>query len=538
MNQQQIEAFRQIAMSQGWKQEDIDKFIADKQKMSAQQTVAQSIGELTPEQAISNPELAAEAIKQGVKIVKKEDESGLAKAQEKADQYKAMLSTIDQLEQFGKAGGLGTEETGLKGRIKGKQEELQAKSGENPDLNQYIKLRNGLIAQLKQLTGDTGILTETDAQRLIGLIPAPTENQKEIPKGFQSLRDQASTVFGGEPTKSTFAAPTATPTPTKEPTTEQAMQMVQQSQRQAPPQQPGAKGPNFDVGKFGRSMVNGVIETAYPGIGQAASGIRGEDINKITDLFLGNTKKAVTQGPSELNRKALIRKADRNNRGVSTTGFEGLGENVKESVAKSKDLFDAALPGGVELGLLGGSGGLSSGGKSLLSRVLTPTRYGSGVRNKAVEKAAGEGVTIKGDKILDGILQWKKTAIKGNPGESKKINAIVDEAKQAYKGIDMLADDATKVYHEVSSGFNASGAPKEQVRASADRALREILRKEIDNVAPGFDKGTSKIAQGLGRSKTIRKYILPTAISTGVGAGIGVPLSIGLAKILGQSRGQ
>ena len=154
------------------------------------------------------------------------------------------------------------------------------------------------------------------------------------------------------------------------------------------------------------------------------------------------------------------------------------------------------------------------------------------MRNEAINVAEKAGLKFEGKNIFNAIKEWAKTAKQANPGKESQIMKILKGVKTQYINKQVTPKQAKNIWDEVDRGFTRAGVQKTTVEASADRAMSNVLRKELDKVAPGFEKGTKLIREGLGRGQFLKKAIFPTAI----GAGVGVPLSIALSKILGQRR--
>lgn len=75
---------------------------------------------------------------------------------------------LNQLVAKGTGGGLGTE-----------------------DVKAFMDVRDGLIASLKKVTGDTGVMTEQDATRIVGLLSSLTED----PRAAKSKLAEIQTIF-------------------------------------------------------------------------------------------------------------------------------------------------------------------------------------------------------------------------------------------------------------------------------------------------------------------------------------------------------
>lgn len=118
----------------------------------------------------------------------------------------ASLGFIDQLEkQFnmsegGKYEGLGATLYGVSKNVKGAL-------NLDPNVRTYNAIREGFAAQLKQLTGDTGVLTQADYERLSNLVPKFTDNPETARQKFEVLRQQMSSSFGVDAGKTGYKRP-------------------------------------------------------------------------------------------------------------------------------------------------------------------------------------------------------------------------------------------------------------------------------------------------------------------------------------------
>ena len=120
--------------------------------------------------------------------------------------FDASTNFIDILEKrFMSAGG--GEYAGTGARVSGTKKSLAGELGVNPSAKTYNDARKGFAATLKQLTGDTGVLTENDYSRLAGLLPSLGATPEEAQNKFSDLRTQIAAKFAGEPQPTGYQTP-------------------------------------------------------------------------------------------------------------------------------------------------------------------------------------------------------------------------------------------------------------------------------------------------------------------------------------------
>ncbi len=73
----------------------------------------------------------------------------------------------------------------------------------NNEAKLYDTQKAGFTASLKGLTGDTGVLTNQDYERLAGLLPGFTSTTGEAKGAFSDIRSQLAAKYGGDQTKTT-----------------------------------------------------------------------------------------------------------------------------------------------------------------------------------------------------------------------------------------------------------------------------------------------------------------------------------------------
>lgn len=123
----------------------------------------------------------------------------------KTDQSNEILNFINDLEKQYRESGGGTFGVGPGARIKGAIENIKGKAGLNESAAVYEDARKGFAATLKSLTGDTGVLTDPDFDRLSNLLPKLGSTKKESVDKFNQLRSQLAAKMGKEKQETTFS---------------------------------------------------------------------------------------------------------------------------------------------------------------------------------------------------------------------------------------------------------------------------------------------------------------------------------------------
>lgn len=177
-------------------------------------------------------------------------------------------------------------------------------------------------------------------------------------------------------------------------------------------------------------------------------------------------------------------------------GVNKLG-GVNNLVSKTKDLFKPTPPKLTEADLLRGQSLAESGKK---------------IRTGAIEKAEELGKRVSAAPIKTALDKWAIRAKRANPLEENTIDNLLNKADDIFtvksKVLDasgkprILQKDLTpkaakELWDDAFSGFTAAGTRGSSMEASYHRVVRDALRKELDTVAPGFEKATAKIKKGI-----------------------------------------
>lgn len=404
-------------------------------------------------------------------FAKKPDEE-TADDKKKNSASKSILNFIDTLEKRYQEADGGNTNLGALTRVLGLANSAESAVGLNPEGNVFQRERKGFIASLKDLSGDTGVLTQQDADRLIGLIPDFGSTEKEARLLFSDLRKQAAATLGAENTKSNF-----------NPKEKNAFEALL----------PG---------------VNDYVVRTSNDFKRAQEIVKSGDVEEAKKLMeeyksTGNiAADLVTKGKARENLPAALEIATL----VEVPGLAKTVINAPKTIISGQ----------------GGSGAM-----------FRPAVAGKTLRNEVVAQADEARKAIPGKSIVEAMTKWGDDAVKANPGEEAAIKKIIESVKASFSKGNVKPSDAFKIYSEVDSGFTQSGLAKTPVRAQADLALRKTLRGLIDEVAPGFDRGTKMISTGINRGKVIKKYVLPY----GAGAAGLAAQTFVLNKILGQKGG-
>src|SRR5690606_8331525 len=159
MDENKIKKFRELALQQGYKASEIDKLITAKRDEAATLDLVQKGVIDVADVAKDNPQLAIKATESGVKAKLSAEE------QKRAEAAGSVMNLIDTLEENYQESGAGSTNLGVLSRLFGLGTDVSGKLGANTEANVFQKQREGFIATLKGLTGDTGVMTEQDAKR-------------------------------------------------------------------------------------------------------------------------------------------------------------------------------------------------------------------------------------------------------------------------------------------------------------------------------------------------------------------------------------
>lgn len=433
----------------------------------------------------------------------------------KLDSYNAVNNLITNLEsQYQQAGGASFG-TGIGARVKGGLTGISGKLGYNDPANVYVREKEGFAATLKSLTGDTGVMTQKDYERLSKLLPSLGSTPQEAQTLLNDLRSQIAAKYGSAITTTTLK----------------------------PEEKAGGGGQS--VGEIAVNAGKGLFNFLLGGTkkviqdvvaGKTAKGMQQPAQQALASAVQLMDQATKTQDPGlkqQLMQQAqqIFSEVSQQQKGVASQFSENVNVNpllrgltVGTEVAgttalatKAPQIFSKAtkVPGSI-------------------SKSIRPGKAGEALRTKAVTEATKAGKTMSGDVLHQGMVEWGKVAKQANPGKATQIDKILKEASSQFKGKSLTPEQARAIWNQVDRGFTQSGIAKTSVEASADRAMSNLLRKSLEKVAPGWEKGTQMVAKGINRGKFAKKLVIPTATGAAIGAGVGIPLSLAINKLLGK----
>lgn len=123
----------------------------------------------------------------------------------------AALNFIDTLEKHYSGAGAGQTDLGPLTRILSPIIGAQGNAGLNPSAKTYGNEKAGFAATLKSITGDVGVLTDKDYERLAGLLPGFGATPEEVQQSFNDIRGQIAAKYNINPTSTTIKPPTQGP---------------------------------------------------------------------------------------------------------------------------------------------------------------------------------------------------------------------------------------------------------------------------------------------------------------------------------------
>lgn len=121
----------------------------------------------------------------------------------KNDASKNALKLVASLEKQYQGAGGGEVDVPILSRLVGLKKDIEGGLGFNDQANRYNATKEGFAAALKQITGDTGVLTDQDYARLSKLLPGLGAKPGEAKAAFDLIRQQLAGE-GQSPSKTTI----------------------------------------------------------------------------------------------------------------------------------------------------------------------------------------------------------------------------------------------------------------------------------------------------------------------------------------------
>lgn len=299
--------------------------------------------------------------------------------------------------------------------------------------------------------------------------------------------------------------------------------------------QPTARGGSFAKAVSSNPILNlllgGATRTANDIVQGATSAKTLPTLNAANSQAQALSESAMNEQDPE-KRKQLLQQANQTFQQTSqqagqTAGnfTEGVGGNpLARGLGAATEVTSLAeLPALLKSVVQVGKGGLKAGvkgtksivqkvtgeaapelDKSLLQEGTNLAKAGGNLRNSVLEEAGKAGKTVDGTTLANQIKEWGRKAITAGE-DAKTVTQQVKTGVANLEGKVFTPSDAKEIWDAASQGFKANGQAGNTVMAGYQRALRDTLRKELDTVAPGFEKGTAQIAEGLTKDKLLKQ---------------------------------
>lgn len=406
----------------------------------------------------------------------------------------------------------------LGGIFKGAQSKL------NLDANAktYDRLKKGFVATLKDLSGDTGVLTEQDAQRLLNLLPNFGDNEETARKNWESFDKILSSKLGevgsfsylsdgGEPQakkqgNGTFLEKTlggafnlgknlvksgtestrniiqdVTQTFTARERTKQNMKMLDQAQK--------------------------LLELADNESDPIRKGEMLKDAQNIFSRVSADAKDVAGGFSSSVGSNPIIRGVSA---GSEIAGWADLAIGIT-------GLSNSAIKEGTKRA----TGKTAEYTQKAVEKVAPTIRKSNKLVNEGLKEATKKKISGKSfERTIIDFVKAEKPTTKAKPAFGKYIDSVISEYKNGIP-VEKLKD----VFIKHNGAYTASGVQKTSAEAAVDRIVRLALREEANKI------NATKIIKGIetaAKSNSIKRF----GKSLAKGMAYSVPSAIGTAMAI------
>ena len=321
---------------------EINTFVESKQR---EELVRQGSMDLTDLQK-TDPGAALKLLQEGIKP-KIELSEGEKKNQLAIGASQGLIDVLEKRFTEAKGG----EFTGLGAKVAGTSKNIKGALNLDTTAAIYNRERRGFTANLRQITSDTGVLTQKDYERIADLLPKFTDDPEVVKGLFQDLRVMMGAKFGGQLSSSKYQQPE-----TKgglfaalAPNLAGEYGAQQQEVQSATERLGGGGGYGNYLGDILGITGRGQFQPTTRKVGAAgevltylglAGGVKGL-VNKARGAFTGGSKLAVSRAAAAkdipVDPKELIKAGDKYVSEINPAASK-VWETLKPAVQKTKDV--------------------------------------------------------------------------------------------------------------------------------------------------------------------------------------------------------
>ena len=160
------------------------------------------------------------------------------------------------------------------------------------------------------------------------------------------------------------------------------------------------------------------------------------------------------------------------------------------------------------------------GAPGKLSQVFTPGKAKNAIgsiRDNLISTAdKNPDNVVSGDALAKNIRSWADQAKLSNLPDADAIEQAALNAEKQYAGKTFKPSDLKSIYDNIEGGYTKGSVPKSSTASYIDRGVQGLISKQLEQVAPGFQKTSDLFRQTFQAEKSpVKKYAK-------IGAGLGI----------------
>lgn len=430
--------------------------------------------------------------------------------------------SVDQMEDlFLDAGGGGERDPGLMGVAKEWGLGAAGALKLNERAGAYNNKRSGLIATLKGITGDTGVMTKDDANRIVGLLPTLGDSNEASARKFQEIRDLIASKYAQKAgaTKIPVTPSSQKVNPTSLPDIQTGFGPDKSEDATSYLQQ------GMDIAKQAKLEKDPVKKASLLEKSRTLSGVGGDmnretKINPIvnagakTQKFLAESDTLPIAGSIASNVIAPVLPV------INTAFGAGVGEEAKgllrrggkeaflpsiEEKEEQKGRTNKKIAEYVIADLL-----FKGAGKALpkIGSAIMPNK-GVDIAKNELGKVATQLTekTFSGDKIINAAKEYAK--------KDPYARAVVEEYLPILSGKDLTSKELLEHLPIWNKAYSAAGKVGDSGKKAAYNVFSQTARKMMKEEAPELFKAYSKFAGTIAWKSAMDKIFNPVNIARG-----------------------